>query len=318
MRHPVEITEVFGLRPLGPGLRQCVKAIAGDAHVPPSKFGPSSVRIFKPWLSLPLWLGRGRRDGRVAIYNLPNRRPAPRDEGYSVRVTYCRDFRGGQLTYDGHVGTDFAVRVGTEVVAAAPGVVRLVECDLRRGGLKVVVDHGGGLVTMSNHLSRALATPGRRVARGEVLGLSGMSGVDGLLFFPWLAPHLHFNVLLDGEPLDPFAAPGETPLWRAGNEPVPHAGDPDDAPLALTPWDREAVEASIVACRDPALRAALQAVATPDERAVAVTVARLQSTPAFDALRPLVKRPGRRLPWLDLPFRADDVTGVFFPDAPAA
>ena len=51
--------------------------------------------------------------------------------------------------------------------------------------------------------------------------LIDQNGIDGLTTFPFGAPHVHFNVWLDGEYVDPFAAPGETSLWRAGNWPVP-------------------------------------------------------------------------------------------------
>ena len=141
----------------------------------------------------------------------------PPGRPYSVRVTDCEDFQGGRWTYDGHVGTDLALPVGTAITAAAPGHVLRVRNDMNRGGLKVFIDHGGGLITSSNHLARALVREGDAVRRGQVIALSGMSSVDGLLFFPWLAPHLHFNVFLDGRPVDPFARPDETPLWRDGD-----------------------------------------------------------------------------------------------------
>ncbi len=163
----VHVLDTFGLRPLRPALRDAWQALAGNPHLPPSRWGPSSVRIFKPHIGLPTWLGLKRRDRRVPIYNFFNRVPQPPDEGYSVRATYARDFRGGRFTYDGHVGTDFASPVGTPVVAAAPGVVLRVCNEMNRGGLKVCIDHGEGLFTTSNHLSRALVEPGHRVARGE-------------------------------------------------------------------------------------------------------------------------------------------------------
>ncbi|MBO6940234.1 MAG: M23 family metallopeptidase [Deltaproteobacteria bacterium] len=311
MRRPVGVLEVFGLRPLGPALRQSWTAIAGDGTSPPSQFGLSSVKMFRPLrVSLPLWVGRERSDGRVWIYNLFNRRPIPRHEGYSVKITTCRDFRGGQLTYDGHVGTDFAVPVGTEVCTIAAGIVRSVQCDMQRGGLKVVVDHGGGLISTSNHLARALVSVGDWIERGGVLGLSGMSSVDGVLFFPWLAPHLHLNVLLNGEAVDPFAKQGEVALWRTGNDPRPADGSTE--PLEPTRWDPAAVEAGIAACNDPELRAELLGAGDLGARACALTVARLFRYHAFDEHPLLVANPHPRVPVLDLPFR--DHTGVAFAD----
>ena len=309
----VGLLEVFGLRPLGPALSQSWAAIAGDGYAPPSQFGLSSVRMFKPLrVSLPLWLGRQRADGRVWVYNLFNRNPIPRDQGYSVKITSCRDYRGGQLTYDGHLGTDFAVPPGTVVRTAAAGVVRSVQKEMQRGGLKVVVDHGAGLITHSNHLARALVRPGDRLGRGQPLGLSGMSSVDGVLFFPWLAPHLHMNVLLDGEPVDPFAGPGEVALWRGGNDPVPAPAV--EAPTALEPthWDPEALQRCIASCRDPGLRAELAAHRDLGDRGCAVATARVFRHHTFTEHPPLVTHPHGRRPRLDLPFAG--YTGIAFAD----
>ena len=253
--HHVGWTETFGLRPLGPGLKQCLAAIQGDDFAPPSEFGLSSLRIFKPRISLPLWLGFVRRDRRVVVYNLPNRVSGPPGGGYSVRVTFARDFRGGRLTYDSHVGTDFAVPVGTEVVAPAAGVVVSVRNDMQRGGVKVCVDHGRGLITCCNHLARPLVSEGQRVFRGDLLALSGMSSVDGVLFAPWLAPHVHFNVLLNGVVVDPWATDHEVSLWRKRNDPEPHPGEPVDDYQA-TVWDHAAVAAGIESCRDAEIEGA--------------------------------------------------------------
>jgi murein DD-endopeptidase MepM/ murein hydrolase activator NlpD len=311
MRRRVGVLEVFGLRPLGPALRQSWTAIAGDGTSPPSQFGLSSVKMFRPLrVSFPLWLGRERSDGRIWIYNLFNRNPIPRGEGYSVKITSCRDFRGGQLTYDGHMGTDFAVPVGTEVLTIAPGVVRSVQNDMQRGGLKVVVDHGGGLLSTSNHLARALVERGDRLERGAVLGLSGMSSVDGVLFFPWLAPHLHLNVLLNGEPADPFARPGEAALWRDGNDPQPPEGGGE--PLEPTRWDPDAVAEAIAACNVPELKRELDEAGDVAAQGCALAVARLFRYHAFDQHPPLVADPHPRAPVLDLPFQG--YRGVAFAD----
>jgi murein DD-endopeptidase len=302
MRRRVTVLEVFGLRPLRPALRQCWTAIAGDGTSPPSQWDTRSVRMFQPLeVSFPLWLGRERPDGRVWVYNLFNRKLPPRDEGYSVRITDCRDFRGGKLTYDGHVGTDFAVPVGTEVRTVAPGVVRSVQNDMQRGGRKVVVDHGGGLITTSNHLARALVARGDRLERGAVLGLSGMSSVDGVLFFPWLAPHLHLNVLLNGEPVDPFAMAGETPLWRTGNDPRPADSRVAEA-LEPTRWDAEAIADAIDSCTMPSLKRALHDAGAIDAQGCAVAIARLFRYHAFARHPPLVREAHPRRPVLDLPF----------------
>lgn len=322
--HPVHPLDVFGLRPLGEGLRQCRKAIVGDPLAPPSKWGPSSLRILRPGLALPLWLGRSRRDRKAVIMNLPNRVGPPSADhettaGYSVRCTYARDYRGRRLTYDSHIGTDFAVPPGTAVVAAAPGVVRRVERRLERGGLKVCIDHGDGLATTSGHLAEATARPGDRVERGDVIGLSGMSGVDGILFCPWLPPHVHFNVLLDGIPVDPFAVDDEVCLWRRGPQPTPDDGSPALA-AKPTEWEHATVDALIAGCRSDAARSHLDGIADPDERAFEALVQRTFEPYLFTdrVSDPLTRRRNPRRPALDLPFAAADYDGVIYADTGAA
>ncbi|MEZ4435615.1 MAG: M23 family metallopeptidase [bacterium] len=314
-RFPVRPAEVFGLDPLAPALRQCKLALLGDPHSPKSRWGPSSLRIFKPRVGVPLWLGRPRADRRVVITQLPNRVPPPPDAAYSVRATFARDYRGRRLSYDGHVGTDFAIPPGTAVVAPAAGLVRLVENRMERGGLKVALDHGDGLATTLGHLARALVQPGDRVARGDVVGLSGMSGVDGVLFFPWLAPHVHMNVLLDGAPVDPFAAPGETPIWRAGNHPLPAPAPALEDAAHPTTWDHDAIDATLATCRDPVTRAEIEALTDPDDRAFRLMIRRLFRGYLFTAPpRRLTARAHARRPRLDLPFAARDYDGVLYVD----
>jgi len=271
------------------------------------RFGLSSLSIFKPGISIPTWLGRTRSDGRVPIYNFFNRAPAPRNAGYSVRVTHARDYRGGRRTYDGHLGTDFAVPVGTPVVAGAPGVVLRVGSDLDRGGLKVCIDHGEGLFTTSNHLSKACVAAGERVARGAVIGLSGASGIEFAAFFPWLSPHLHYNVWLDGDPVDPFALPGEESIWRRRNDPSPNPGG-SDRRFAPTEWDASRIDAAIGGCRDASARRALLAIEDVGRRAAELMLLRNYRPIRFDSFPPLYRSRHRRTPHLDLPFR--DFVGV--------
>ncbi len=311
----ISLAETFGLHPARDALAATRRMLAGSAHVPKTQWDLTSTRIFKPQISLPTWLRRTRADGLVPVYNFVNRVPQPKDEGYSVRVTYARDFRGGRWTYDGHLGTDFACPVGTPIVAGAPGWVVRIANELDRGGLKVCVDHGEGLFTTHNHLSRALVAIGDRVARGQVVGLSGASGLEFVLCFPWVAPHLHYNVWQNGEVVDPFARAGETSLWRRANEPVPHDGSAprDDASVAPTPWDPYAVAAAIEACRDPALRDHARALPTVAQRAAEVLVQRMYRPTLFGPSPALARERFAVRPRLDLPFARADFTGAWLP-----
>ncbi len=293
-------------------LRDAARALVGSEHEAKNLLGLSSLRIFRPAIGLPTWLGIRRADRRVPIYNFFNRVPAPRSAGYSVRVTYARDFRGEQKTYDGHLGTDFAVPVGTPIVAAAPGIVLRVANDWARGGLKVGIDHGEGLFATYNHLSRAAVRVGETVARGREIGLSGASGMEFVSCFPWVAPHLHFNTWLGGVPADPFARDGETALWRSGNDPVPFAGDGAEEEPRPSDFDAAGVDAAIAACRDPELRTRMRAIGPLEQRAAEVIFRQNYHSSAFDGFPPVYARPAVRRPVLDLPFPASFASGVVF------
>lgn len=94
-----------------------------------------------------------------------------------------------------HVGLDLAVPRGTPVKAGAPGVVLAVG-DYFFNGKTVFVDHGNGLITMYCHLEQIDVQAGDPVARGQRLGLSGMTGRAS-------GPHLHWSVILNGAMVDP-------------------------------------------------------------------------------------------------------------------
>lgn len=317
-RGRLRVREVFGLSPLGTRLREARLALRGDAHTPPTRYDRTSLAQFTRVPGPLLWLGIRPRGRLVPLSNLFSYVRPPPELGWSVRVTTARDFLGTQLTYDSHNGTDLAVPVGTVVVPAAPGHVRRISREFNRGGLKVFVDHGDGLVTTYNHLARALVRVGDRVARGQPIALSGYSGLDGLATFPLGVPHVHFNVWLDGEYVDPFAPPGETPLWRTGNWPVPHAGatgelDAAREPIAPSAWDHGAIERNLAACVHEGSRAEIRACRDPDERAVAVLFHMNYFPTRFARREPVYCTRAPRRPRLDLPFRACDYDGVWFP-----
>jgi murein DD-endopeptidase MepM/ murein hydrolase activator NlpD len=115
--------------------------------------------------------------------------PGRRSSSFGLR----RFFNG--VARNPHGGMDIAAATGTPVVAATSGRV-LDVADYFFSGNQVIVDHGGGLLTLYAHLSRVDASAGQALAAGQPLGAVGATGrVTG--------PHLHFSVYLNSTAVDP-------------------------------------------------------------------------------------------------------------------
>jgi murein DD-endopeptidase MepM/ murein hydrolase activator NlpD len=95
-----------------------------------------------------------------------------------------------------HRGQDFAAQCGTAVRAAAGGTVTFAGWHPYGGGNRVVIDHGNGLETTYNHLSSFSVSVGQKVDRGAPIALSGTTGAS-------TGCHLHFEVMVNGEVVDP-------------------------------------------------------------------------------------------------------------------
>ena len=96
-----------------------------------------------------------------------------------------------------HSGVDIGVPTGGKVIAANDGIVIKTTYTSSYGNM-VMIDHGGGIVTLYAHGSKIIATLGQEVKRGDVIMEAGSTGWS-------TGPHLHFEVRLDGEyqqPLD--------------------------------------------------------------------------------------------------------------------
>lgn len=126
----------------------------------------------------------------------------PIQDGYyyiSSGFGYRSDpFGGGASEF--HNGYDFAggngALMGRAIHAAESGVVTNVEYRQTGYGLKVVIDHGGGLTTLYGHCNEIYVTVGQYVNRGDVIATVGNSGNS-------TAAHLHFSVFLNGVAQDP-------------------------------------------------------------------------------------------------------------------
>lgn len=97
-----------------------------------------------------------------------------------------------------HTGIDLAAPMGTPIYAAAPGVVSWVRAGSTGYGNYVMVIHDDGLATLYAHMSRFGVTQDQYVKRGDIIGYVGSTGFS-------TGPHLHFEVRLNGIPVDPKA-----------------------------------------------------------------------------------------------------------------
>jgi murein DD-endopeptidase MepM/ murein hydrolase activator NlpD len=110
----------------------------------------------------------------------------------SAPITSPFGWRWGRL----HEGIDLGAAYGTPIAAAAAGTV-IYAGWLGGYGNLTVIDHGGGLATAYGHQSRIAVSVGQQVARGEIIGYVGSTGHS-------TGPHLHFEVRVNGQAVDPL------------------------------------------------------------------------------------------------------------------
>lgn len=96
-----------------------------------------------------------------------------------------------------HEGVDILAPRGTPVRSSERGTVVYAGSGMRGYGNTVVIDHGGGVTTLYGHLDSIRVESGDAVPAGAVIGTVGRSG-NATAF------HLHFEIRVDGEPLDPM------------------------------------------------------------------------------------------------------------------
>lgn len=112
--------------------------------------------------------------------------------------------KGGWFVGRSHLGIDIAAKKGATIRAAGAGTVVLSGWTPDFGNV-VVLSHGNGLYSYYGHAMRLMVEQGFHVRKGQPIALLGSSGMTSS------APHLHFEIWKDGEPLDPeqvlFALP---------------------------------------------------------------------------------------------------------------
>lgn len=98
--------------------------------------------------------------------------------------------------YKLHSGIDIAAPRGTPVLATGAGTVVLSEYNTGYGNF-IEIDHGNGIVSRYAHSSRRMVEVGDEVLRGDLIATVGSTGQS-------TGPHLHYEILVDGEFIDPI------------------------------------------------------------------------------------------------------------------
>lgn len=96
-----------------------------------------------------------------------------------------------------HTGLDMVASIGTTVYASADGVVSFSGVKSNGYGMHIDLSHGYGYTTKYAHLSKIMVREGQKVKRGDVIGLTGNSGLSK-------GPHLHYEIEKNGEKINPI------------------------------------------------------------------------------------------------------------------
>lgn len=166
-----------------------ISAAARDARTSPISGGDEQFsNLFASWQTLD-----GPNPTSPASIAIPSIMPlaaAKLTSNYGMRT---HPVVGGRRA---HKGVDLAAPTGTPVYATADGVVSRAD-HFSSYGLYISLQHGAALETRYAHLSRLAVAAGQRVNKGDVIGYVGSTGRS-------TGPHLHYEVRMDGEAVNPI------------------------------------------------------------------------------------------------------------------
>lgn len=98
--------------------------------------------------------------------------------------------------WTGHRGVDIGCSMNSPIRATAEGTV-IISQWYYGYGYAVVIDHGGGVASLYGHNESLCVSPGQHVNQGDLIAYSGSTGIS-------TGPHLHFEITIDGNPVDPM------------------------------------------------------------------------------------------------------------------
>lgn len=128
--------------------------------------------------------------------NIPSIQPVINHQLTLLTAGYGMLMHPFYRTLQSHQGVDYTIPEGQSIFATADGVVKEVLGTTSTSGITVVIDHVNGYTTSYSHLQKAKVKRRQKVRRGDIIALSGNSGLS-------LSPHLHYEVRYEGVRVDP-------------------------------------------------------------------------------------------------------------------
>ncbi|MBQ1981493.1 MAG: peptidoglycan DD-metalloendopeptidase family protein [Alistipes sp.] len=129
--------------------------------------------------------------------NIPSIQPVLNQQLTLLTAGYGTILNPFYRTLKSHQGVDYTVAEGSSVFATADGVVMEISDKSSTLGKTIIIDHGNGYKTSYSHLLSVGVRRGQKVQRGDIIALSGNSGLS-------LAPHLHYEVRYNDLRIDPI------------------------------------------------------------------------------------------------------------------
>lgn len=129
--------------------------------------------------------------------NIPSIQPVINHQLSLLTAGYGMLIHPFYRTLQSHQGVDYTLPEGERIFATADGTVKDVLGKTSTSGITVVIDHHNGYTTSYSHLQKAKVRRRQRVKRGDIIALSGNSGLS-------LSPHLHYEVRYEGMRVDPI------------------------------------------------------------------------------------------------------------------
>jgi len=129
------------------------------------------------------------------LANIPSIQPVKNDDLELIVYGFGKRIDPMYKTPAFHDGIDYGIPEGTKVYATADGKISFA--GQKRGeGKIIIISHGFGFTSKYAHLSKVLVPRGKKVSRGDVIGLSGNTGKS-------MTPHLHYEVLVNDKEVNP-------------------------------------------------------------------------------------------------------------------